>query len=67
MIKVKTFSTPLKILHTIEELQDLDEQVINFIEENNIKEIISVSDTNTTDSRGATNWIIRVVVYRDPK
>ncbi|MCG6917877.1 MAG: hypothetical protein LJE89_10050 [Deltaproteobacteria bacterium] len=63
MAKVKTFATELKIFHTIKELYDLDQQVNDFIKENNINKIISVSDTCTTDDKGATIGIIRVVAY----
>ena len=63
MFKVKTFATELKIFHTMKELYDLDHQVNDFIKENNINKIISVSDTCTTDEKGATIGIIRVVAY----
>ena len=63
MAKVKTFATELKIFHTIKELYDLDQQVNDFIKENNINKIISVSDTCTTDDKGATIGIIRVLAY----
>ena len=63
MIKVKTFTSELKILHTMAELHKLDEQVSRYIEENNISSVISVSDTCTTDNSGATIGIIRVVAY----
>jgi hypothetical protein len=63
MVKVKTFATELKIFHTMKELSDLDRQVNDFIKENNINKIISVSDTCTTDDKGATIGIIRVVAY----
>jgi len=63
MVKVKTFATELKIFHTMKELVDLDEKVNHFIKENNISEIISVSDTCTTDDKGATIGLIRVLAY----
>ena len=63
MVKVKTFATELKIFQTMKELNDLDEQVNQFIEDNNISKIISVSDTCTTDDKGATIGLIRVVAY----
>ena len=63
MVKVKTFATELKIFHTMKELYDLDQQVNEFIKENNISKIVSVSDTCTTDEKGATIGIIRVVAY----
>ncbi len=63
MRKVKTFTSELKILHTMEELNSLDEQVNDFARVNNISRIVSVSDTCTTDNSGATIGIIRVIAY----
>ena len=63
MVKVKTFATELKIFHAIKELYDLDEKVNQFIKENNINKIVSVSDTCTTDDKGATIGVIRVIAY----
>jgi len=63
MVKVKTFATELKIFHTMKELYDLDEKVNQFIKDNNINKIVSVSDTCTTDDKGATIGVIRVIAY----
>ena len=63
MVKVKTFATELKIFHTMKELSDLDEKVNQFIKENNINKMVSVSDTCTTDDSGATIGVIRVIAY----
>ena len=63
MIKVKTFATELKIFHTMKELYDLDEKVNQFTKDNNINKIVSVSDTCTTDDKGATIGVIRVIAY----
>ena len=63
MVKVKTFATELKIFHTTKELYDLDEEVNKFIKDNNINKIVSVSDTCTTDDKGATIGVIRVIAY----
>ena len=65
MVKVKTFTSQLKILAAMKELKDLDDQVNRFIKDNNIQEIVSVSDTCTSDESGATMGIIRVVAYRE--
>lgn len=65
MIKVKTFTNELKIFHTINELNELDKKANDFIKENNIKKVISVSDTCTTDNSAATIGIIRVLAYED--
>ncbi len=63
MVKVKTFSTPLKIFHTHQELDDLDAQVNGFLEEGGISQVVSVSDTTTTGENGETVGLIRVVTY----
>lgn len=63
MIKVKTFTSEIKIFNTRKELDQIDEQVGRFISEQGIKNIISVSDTTTTDNTGATIGLIRVVAY----
>jgi hypothetical protein len=45
------------------ELADLDEQVNKFIREKRIKKVVSVSDTTTTDTTGASIGLIRVLAY----
>jgi hypothetical protein len=62
MIKVKTFTSELKIFHARKELEDLDKQVNSFIEENDVGNVISVSDATTTTEEG-TAGIIRVLTY----
>ncbi len=62
-IKVKTFTGELKALHTMKALADLDHQVNAFIQENNVKKVMSVSDTCTTGA-GETIGIIRVLAYK---
>jgi hypothetical protein len=62
MIKVKTFTNELKIFQTMKELAELDVQVSQFIKENSIKKVVSISDTCTT-SEGSTIGIIRVLAY----
>ena len=63
MVKVKTFSTELKIFHAKQEINQLDEQVNKFIADNNVKQVISVSDTCTTDDKGSTMGLLRVLAY----
>ncbi len=63
MIKVKTFASPLKIFQAKKELEELDAIVNNFIEENKVQKVISVSDACTTDDSGATKGMIRVIAY----
>jgi len=62
-LKVKTFMSPLKIFHTKEEIASLDDQVNQFMAEQDVKRVISVSDACTTDNTGATIGIIRVLAY----
>jgi hypothetical protein len=63
MARIKTFSNSLQIFHAKNELKTLDEKVNNFIEQNNIEKVLSVSDTCTSDNTGATIGIIRVIAY----
>ena len=63
MVKVKTFTTPLKIFHTKEELAELDKQVNTFIEQHNVQRVISISDSCATDNTGATIGLIRALAY----
>jgi hypothetical protein len=65
MIKTKTFTQTLEIFKTMGELEALDQAVNKFIKENNITEVISVSDTTTSNNGGATIGIIRVLTYRE--
>jgi hypothetical protein len=64
MIKVKTFGEPLEPFRTQKELHDLDERVNDFIRTNNIRKVISVSDS-TTHEQGSTIGLIRSLVYED--
>jgi len=61
--KVKTFTTELRVFQTMKELNTLDNQVNQFIAENKLKKVVSVSDTTTTDSGGATIGLIRLLTY----
>ena len=63
MAKVKTFANTLKVFHAKKEIEALDTMVNRFIEEKKIQKIISVSDTCTTDDKGATIGVIRVLAY----
>jgi hypothetical protein len=63
--KVKTFTTELRVFQTMKELNTLDNQVNQFIAENKVKKVVSVSDTTTTDSSGATIGLIRVLTYEN--
>ena len=63
MIKVKTFSSPLKIFETAKELDALDAEVNRLLTGKGVKGVVSVSDACTTDAKGATIGIVRVVTY----
>ncbi len=63
MPQIITFTNELKIFNTKNELEALDKQVNNFIKENNVQKIHSVSDTTTTDDSGGTIGIIRVLAF----
>ncbi len=65
MLKVKTFTTQLKIFHVTNELHDLDKAVNDFIESEKIKKVISVSDTATSGTHGEAIGLIRVLTYDD--
>jgi hypothetical protein len=62
MIKVKTFTQALEVFKTHKELEALDRMVNDFIENEGIENVISVSDSTTGGSQG-TIGIIRVLTY----
>ncbi len=63
MIRVKTFTQTIEVFKTAKELEALDGMVNNFIADNNIEKIVSISDAATTNDQGATIGIIRVLAY----
>ncbi len=66
MIRVRTFTSQLKIFHTRNELVELDEAVNNFVASRGIRKVVSVSDAVTTGEKGEAIGIIRVVTYEEP-
>ncbi len=66
MIKVKTFTSQLKIFHTRNELVELDQVVNDFVVSHGIRKVISVGDAVTTGVKGEAIGIIRVVAYEEP-
>jgi len=64
MIKVKTFGEPLEAFHAHQELEELDRRINQFIQENGIRKVISLSDCTTSDG-GSTIGLIRLLVYED--
>jgi hypothetical protein len=65
MVKVKTFGMEIRPLKTMQELKGLDEMVNAFIAENNVEKVVSVSDTATTDDKGETIGLVRVLCYKE--
>ncbi len=66
MIKVKSFCSQIKIFHTRRELEELDNEVCDFIAAQGIKKVISISDSSTTGNSGETIGLIRVLAYEEP-
>lgn len=64
MIKIKTFTSALRMFHVHNELMALDVEVNDFLQKNNIKKVVSVNDC-TTSNNGDTMGIIRVVAYEE--
>lgn len=64
MLKIKTFTSALRMFHVHNELTALDVEVNDFLQKNKIRKIVSVSDS-TTSSNGDTMGIIRVVAYEE--
>jgi hypothetical protein len=65
MYKVKTFGTDIQPFKTMKALQAIDDMVNDFFDKNPVKQVISISDTPTTDDKGETIGLIRVVCYED--
>jgi hypothetical protein len=63
--KVKTFGMEIRPLKTMQELSSLDAMVNSFVAGNGVKRIVSVSDAPTTDDKGETIGLVRVVAYED--
>jgi hypothetical protein len=66
MIKVKSFTTQLKIFHARQELDELDKEVCGFIASQGIRKVISIGDASTTGEKGDTIGLIRVLTYEEP-
>lgn len=65
MYKVKTFGTDIQPFKTMRALQDIDAMVNDFFANNPVKKVVSISDTPTTDDKGETIGLIRVICYED--
>ncbi|PLX76006.1 MAG: hypothetical protein C0614_10395 [Desulfuromonas sp.] len=65
MVKVKTFTNEIRVLHAMKELAELDDHVNDFIANNNVVKVISVSDS-CSSGNGNTIGIVRVLAYEAP-
>ena len=64
-VKIKSFGMEIRPLKTMRELEQLDNRVNDFITGAGVKKVISVSDTATTDDKGETIGLVRVVAYEE--
>jgi hypothetical protein len=64
-VKVKSFGMEIRPMKTMQELKQLDDAVNSFIAANGIKKLISVADSSTTDDKGETIGLVRVIAYED--
>ena len=64
-IKVKSFGMEIRPLKTMQELQQLDDVVNEFIAGKGIRKVLSVSDSPTTDDKGETIGLVRVIAYEE--
>lgn len=64
-IKVKSFGMEIRPLKTMHELKTLDDAVNDFIAKNGVRKVISVSDSPTTDDKGETIGLVRVIAYEE--
>lgn len=65
MAKVKTFTSQLKIFHVMNELEEFDGVVNDYIASNGIKKVVSTSDALFSGKEGETIGIVRVLTYED--
>jgi hypothetical protein len=64
MIRIKTFGEPLAPFKAQMELKELDARAKDFIRDNQVKKVISISDAATPEE-GSTIGLVRVMVYED--
>jgi hypothetical protein len=63
MIKVKTFTTSIQMFATVRELQELDDKVTAFLNDEKVEAVYSVGDATTVGEKGETIGLIRTVAY----
>ncbi|HEY3490094.1 MAG TPA: hypothetical protein VGK27_08250 [Candidatus Deferrimicrobiaceae bacterium] len=66
MLKVKTFTSQIRIFHTIEELSELDRQVNEFLASAGARKLSGVSDALVTGDNGQSIGIVRTIAYEEP-
>ncbi len=64
-IRVKSFGMEIRPMKTMQELQLLDEMVNNFLANNKVKKLLSVSDASASDHNGETIGLILVIAYEE--
>jgi len=64
-VKVKSFGMEIRPMKTMQELKRLDDMVNEFMAGNGIRKVISVSDSPTTDDKGETIGLVRVIAYEE--
>jgi len=64
-IRIKSFGMEIRPLKTMQELKQLDDMVNQFLTGNGITKVISVSDSSTTDDKGETIGLVRVIAYEE--
>jgi hypothetical protein len=52
-------------MKTMQELKRLDDMVNEFLAGNGVSKVISVSDSPTTDDKGETIGLVRVIAYEE--
>ena len=64
-LKVKSFGMEIRPLKTMQELEQLDAMVNEFVARNGIRKLISVADSSTTVDKGETIGLVRVIAYEE--
>jgi len=63
--KVKSFGMEIRPMKTMQELKRLDDMVNEFLAGNGVTKVLSVSDSPTTDDKGETIGLVRVIAYEE--
>lgn len=65
MLKVKTFTSQIRIFHTIEELAELDRQVNEFLASGTVRKLAALSDSIVTGDSGQSIGIVRTIAWEE--